>query len=77
MAIPHTLKQALDLGHKELSADELERFKAIFGEARKVADCGTLNPGEKCAETACRDGYKIVMYCDGTNGCTRAVKVAC
>lgn len=77
MATPHTLKQALNLGHKELNGAELLQAKAIFGDAAKIADCGALNPGDKCAETACQNGYKLVMYCDGTNGCTRAVKVPC
>jgi len=74
---PKTLKEAIDLGHQELNAMELLEAKAIFGEPAAIADCGTLSPGTKCAETACVNGSKIVMYCDGTNGCTRAVKVHC
>jgi len=74
---PKTLTEALSLGHKELADHEKSQMHATFGAANAVADCGTLNPGDKCAETACVNGFKIVMYCDGSNGCTRSVKIPC
>jgi hypothetical protein len=74
---PKTLTEALSLGHQKLADHEKQRAHATFGAAKQVADCSTLNPGDKCAETACVNGFRIVMYCDGSNGCTHYVKIPC
>lgn len=74
---PKTFKEAIALGHQELNATESAQVRAVYGAANKVAECGFSPPGTRCAETACVNGFKIVMYCDEANGCTRAVKVPC
>lgn len=75
---PMTLEEALDHHQgQKLSPAESASALMVYGEAFSVASCGTLAPGARCAETACVNGFKIVMYCDETNGCTKAVKVRC
>ena len=55
----------------------LPDFKAKYGEPLVVRDCGSLNPGDKCQEYRCINGYKLVIYCNRSEGCTDAREEPC
>ena len=72
---PHNLDAALAAGHVPLQDHEVDAAIATFGAPQP--DCSSLPPGHKCAETDCIGGFKLVLYCDDTKGCTVHVKVPC
>jgi hypothetical protein len=40
-------------------------------------DCTELNENDVCMMTACNNGKRIVMRCDGSGGCTRYSEEPC
>jgi hypothetical protein len=77
-----TLDDALRLGHALLSEEETKRVLSdILG--KEIAapgaakDCSALSPGDKCFESRCVNHVKIIMFCDGSMGCTKAIRVNC
>lgn len=74
---PTTLDDALAAGHTPLEDDEKDEALNTFGTPAPKPDCSTLPPGHQCGETDCIGGYKLVLYCDATKGCTVHVKVPC
>lgn len=80
MPNPTHVSQAVALGHQELvDANDKTNADATYGASAPAAgvDCLTQPEGTLCAETACVDGFKILMYCDGSGGCSRYFKVPC
>ena len=77
LSIPENLNEALAAGHTALEGDERDAALATFGSPDVGQDCSTWPPGHKCGETDCIDGFKLVLYCDNSKGCTVHVKVPC
>jgi hypothetical protein len=76
--VPRTFDKAVEAGHEVLSkVDARKHLKVRAFAPRLDGGCDAQNPGDKCSETNCIDGYKIVLYCDESGGCSRAVKVRC
>lgn len=74
-------EDAVRLGYKVMSGADLERERERILRGillpMVTRNCAVLNPGDKCFESPCRNGEKIIMFCDGSNGCTRGVVVRC
>jgi len=75
--VPQNLNAALAAGHIPLGNEEKDAAINTFGAPQPKPDCGTLPPGHKCGETDCIGGFKLVLYCDDSNGCTVHMKVPC
>jgi hypothetical protein len=74
---PSNLTEALAAGHTVVEEHEQDDALATFGAPAIAQDCSTWPPGHKCGETDCIDGWKLVLYCDNTKGCTVYVKTPC
>jgi hypothetical protein len=74
-----SIDHAKSLDLKILSKANTAALVKEFGIAKSALppNCGELMPGEKCFEGPCIDGWRIVMFCDGSNGCTKSTKVPC
>ena len=82
MPTPQTVEDAQKAGHeiKSLSVDEAKKLKQSSGGALLAAHlsgCGPGSAGKLCWEGNCVDGWREVLYCDGTQGCTQYAKVPC
>jgi hypothetical protein len=85
MKIPETVEEAREQGYaieqKTLEeAKEIMRAGSMPGieAVRPHRDCSTIPPNHKCWEGDCDpSGWKEVLYCDGTQGCTIYAKVRC
>ncbi|RXH31003.1 hypothetical protein XH99_11125 [Bradyrhizobium nanningense] len=83
--IPQTVEEAHQQGYaterKTLEeAQAIMRAGATAGILRDGPhrDCSTLPPNHKCWEGDCDpSGWKEVLFCDGTQGCTIYAKVRC
>jgi len=83
---PKTEEEAREAGFERLPdltvhmhIDKEDRHAAdLFDKLKSAApDCSVLPPGAKCLETGCIDGYKIVLFCNNSRGCTVRYKVPC
>ncbi len=85
VGIPQTVEEAHQLGYATErktpeEAQAIMRARAIAGILREGPhrDCSTLPPDHKCWEGDCDpSGWKEVLFCDGTQGCTIYAKVRC
>ena len=85
MEIPQTVEEAHQQGYVT-EQKTLGEAKAIM-KAGAVAgirpegvqrDCSTIPPNHKCWEGDCDAlGWKEMLFCDGTQGCTIYAKVRC
>jgi len=83
MAIPQTSDEARKEGYevKRLSAEDANRLMNAgpnldtFAKVKKV-DCANLPNGGMCWEGNCIDGWKEVLYCNGTF-CVDYARIRC
>ena len=75
--VAQTLEEAIRRGYRKLPPIEARTAAARFGAAIMKGNCATLPPGAICAEYACVNGVKLVMYCDGAKGCTEHYEAPC
>lgn len=77
MPIPTNLSAAVAAGGTVLEGADKDQALADLGTPTVPQDCSTWPAGHKCGETECIGGFKLVLYCDDTQGCTVHVKVPC
>jgi hypothetical protein len=85
MEIPQTVEEANRQGY-QTENKTLEQAREIMAtgsggaleSVRPQRDCSTIPPNQLCWEGDCdASGWKEVLYCDGTQGCTVYAKVRC
>lgn len=86
MDTPQTAEEAIRQGYKteRKSSDEANAIvrQGVSGRdlrlAAKPRDCSEIPSGALCWEGDCdASGWKEVLYCDDTQGCTLYAKVRC
>jgi len=85
VSIPQTIEEARQQGYTTErktpeEARAIMRAGAVAGIQREGPhrDCSTIPEGHKCWEGDCDAfGWKEILYCDGTQGCTVYAKVRC
>lgn len=85
MEIPQTADDARKRGYdtKKLTPEAARKIIdaapiAERGIRRAAKDCSVIPQGHLCWEGECdASGWKEVLYCDGTQGCTVYAKVRC
>lgn len=83
MATPLTVDEAKKQGYevKSISREAAERLmsdhKFIAGVEKAPKECTSNSKDQLCWEGDCIGGWKEVLYCDGTMGCTQHARVRC
>lgn len=74
---PQTEAEAIAQGGKRVPAIGQRHIERYGAEIQNPPDCSHKEPGQLCAEYACVNNWKLVIYCDSQEGCTRYYEVPC
>jgi hypothetical protein len=73
-SVPQTLTEAEQVG-RPYTGNDSDRQK--YGFPLQTWDPSTVPGGHICAQYKCVSGWRLVMYCNQSLGCTEVYEVPC